>query len=106
MTKDYLIPRAVMAKMEIIGGLGIKEILAIVAGGVVGYVLQLIPAALPLPIAQQLFARALLFCVPLGLAYMLTKPGFGGGQSLWQLGQAYRQWSRRPKTYYYARRSG
>ncbi|MBS3976629.1 MAG: hypothetical protein KGZ75_07890 [Syntrophomonadaceae bacterium] len=104
MTKDYLIPRAVVARMEIIGGMGVKEILAIVAGGAVGYVLQLIPAALPLPVAQQLFARFLMFVLPPGAAYLLVKPGFAGGQSLWQLGQAYRRWSQRPKTYYYTRR--
>lgn len=106
MTKDYLIPRAVVAKMEIIAGLGLREILAIMVGGAIGYVLQLIPAALPLPVAQQLFTRFLVFFLPMGAAYLLVRPGFAGGQSLWQLGQAYRRWSQRPKTYYYTRRSG
>ncbi len=99
---EYLVPRAVRSRMEVFPGFGLVEILAVAAGGAVGAVLQLIPAALPLTPAPQLFARFFAFTLPLGVAYVLVRQDLGG-HSLWGQLQAFRRWANHPRIYYYRR---
>lgn len=99
---EYLVPRSVRARMEIFPGFGLPELLAVAAGAGFGALLQLIPAALPLPIAPKLFARFFCFALPLGAAYMLVKQDVGGNSLYGQL-KAARQWQARPKVYCYHR---
>jgi len=100
--KEYLVPRAVVSRMEIFPGFGVAELLAVVAGGVTGGVLQMTVGMLPLAVAPKLFARLFVFSLPLGAAYMLVKQDVGGN-SLWNQLRAYRQWAVRPRVYYYRR---
>lgn len=90
------------ARLEFFPGVGVTELLAVAAGGVIGALLQLVPMALPLPVAQKLEARALAFLLPLGAAYLLVKQD-ATGNSLWSLLKASRAWKNRPKVYYYRR---
>jgi len=101
--KEYLIPRETKTKMEIFPGFGLMELGVVAAGMVLGAILQIIPAVLPLPIAPKVFARFFLFALPAGMAYMLFKQDTGGN-SLYQQIKAFRAWRNRPKVYYYRRR--
>jgi len=88
--------------MEIFPGFGVPELLAVAAGGAVGYLLQLIPAALPLDTGPKLFIRFFSFGIPLSAAYMLVHQD-ASGSSLYSQLKALRGWSSRPQVYYYRR---
>lgn len=98
----YLVPRAVMARLEIFPGFGLPELGAVVAGGAIGALLQLIGLILPLTVAARLFIRLFLFVLPLGSAYLLVQRDISG-YSLYRQLKAARQWSKRPRVYYYER---
>lgn len=98
--KEYLVPRAVRARMEIFPGFGMPELLAVAAGAAAGALLQLVPALLPLSAAAKLFARFFCFALPTGAAYLLVKQDIGGNSLYGQL-KAAREWQARPKVYYY-----
>lgn len=100
--KEYLVPRAVRARLEIFPGFGIPELLAVAAGGALGAILQLVPALLPLSMAMKLFARFFCFALPTGAVYLLVKQDIGGN-SLWSQLKAAREWQSRPKVYYHRR---
>jgi len=99
---DYLVPRAVTARMEIFPGFGLPELGAVVAGGAVGALLQLAALLLPLDLAPKLFLRMFLFMLPLGGAYMLVHRDISGF-SLYNQMKAARLWSNRPRVYCYRR---
>lgn len=98
----YLVPRAVLARMEIFPGFGLPELGAVVIGGASGALLQLIGLLLPISIAGKLFIRLFLFVLPLGSAYLLVHKNMSGGSLYGQLNAA-RQWANRPHVYYYER---
>lgn len=98
----YLVPRSVMARLEIFPGFGLLELGAVAAGGAIGTLLQLIGIVLPLTVAAKLFIRLFLFVLPLGSAYLLVHRDIGGYSLYGQL-KAARQWSKWPRVYYYER---
>lgn len=100
--QDYLVPRAVTARMEIFPGFGLPELGAVVAGGAIGSLVQLIALLLPLAVAPKLFARLFLFMLPLGAAYMLVHQDISGFSLYSQL-KAARQWHKMPRVYCYRR---
>lgn len=100
MTKEYQVPRAVIARFEFFPGFGGPELGAVLAGGALGLVLQWLAAHLPLPPAPQFFLRAFLFVVPPGAAFMLMKPDFSGFSQYDKL-RAARAHARRPRRYLY-----
>lgn len=100
----YLIPRAIVTRAEIFPGFGVPEIAAVVAGGVIGAALQLLPGLFGLPVAATLFLRFFLFALCTGGAYMLIRPGLAGGSSLLCLLRDYLSWKKSVKTYYHERR--
>ncbi|KKM13035.1 hypothetical protein SY88_00240 [Clostridiales bacterium PH28_bin88] len=102
LVKDYLVPRAVTARMEIFPGFGLPELGAVVAGGAAGALLQTVALFLPLAVAPKLFARLFLFVLPLGAAYLLVHQDISGFSLYSQL-KAARQWSKMPRVYYYRR---
>jgi hypothetical protein len=103
--QDYLVPRAVTARMEILPGFGLPEFGAVVAGGLGGALLQMVALLLPLTVPVKLFFRLFLFVLPLGAAYMLVHQDISGF-SLYNQLKAARQWSQRPRVYYYQRGGG
>lgn len=100
--KDYLVPRAVVTRMEIFPGFGLAELGAVVTGGVIGALLQLIGFILPLSVAARLFIRLFLFVLPLGAAYLLVHQDISGYSLYGQL-KAARRWANRSQVYYYER---
>lgn len=100
--QDYLVPRAITARMEIFSGFGLTELGAVAAGGAIGALLQMTALFLPLPVAAKLFTRLFLFVLPLGSAYMLVHRDISGFSLFGQL-KAMRQWANRPRVYYYRR---
>ena len=98
--KDYLIPREVNTRFEIFPGFGFMELAAILFGGLVGAVLQIIPMVLPIPTGPKVFARLFLVTLPLAISYMMVRQDIGGDTLFGQL-KAYRKWSGRRKTLYY-----
>lgn len=102
MTQVYLVPRAVIARMEIFPGFGLPELGAVVVGGIVGALLQMIVLALPLTVAAKLFTRLFLFVLPLGASYMLVHQDISGFSLYGQL-KAARKWAKGPRVYYYER---
>lgn len=100
--KDYLVPRAVVTRMEIFPGFGLAELGAVAAGGVIGTLLQLIGYILPLSVTARLFIRLFLFVLPLGSAYLLVHQDISGYSLYGQL-KAARRWANRPQVYYYER---
>lgn len=103
--QEYLVPRAVTARMEIFPGFGLPELGAMVAGGAAGALLQMFALLLPLAIAPKLFTRLFLFVLPLGAAYLLVHQDISGFSLYGQL-QAARKWANRPRVYYYRRGGG
>lgn len=103
--KDYLVPRAVTARMEIFPGFGLPELVAVVAGGAAGALLQAVALFLPLAVAPKLFTRLFLFVLPLGAAYLLVHQDISGFSLYSQL-QAARKWANRPRIYYYRKGGG
>ncbi|MHB1128384.1 MAG: hypothetical protein ACYC2T_15850 [Bacillota bacterium] len=100
--KDYLVPRAVTARVEIFPGLGFLELGALAAGGMVGALLQLVVLLLPFSVPSKLFMRLFLFVLPLGTAYLLVQRDMGGFSLYTQLRAAGR-WSKKPRVYLYQR---
>ena len=62
----YLIPKNIKVKSEVFKGYGIKEILIIVIGLIVGYLLSLL--------AKAMIIKFSLFSIPLLLSLIITFP--------------------------------
>lgn len=100
-----LVPRAIVTRAEIFPGFGVPEIAAVVAGGAIGAVLQLLPGLFGLPVVATLFLRFFLFALCAGGAYFLVRPGMGGdSSSLLDLLRDHLDWKKSVKTYYHERR--
>ncbi|MHB1128370.1 MAG: hypothetical protein ACYC2T_15780 [Bacillota bacterium] len=99
---DYLVPRAVTARMEIFPSFGFLELGALAAGGVAGALLQLVVLLLPFSVPSKLFMRLFLFVLPLGAAFLLVHRDMGGYSLYTQLRAAGR-WSKKPRVYLYRR---
>lgn len=103
--QTYLVPRAVVTRMEIFPGIGFTELLAVVVGAAVGYMFQLFPALLPIAVGPKLFLRFWFFALPPTAAYLLVRPEVTG-ITLWQQLMVYRLWRQRPHTYVFRMKFG
>lgn len=104
--KPYLVPRAVLARFELIPGVGTSQILAGLVGAVVGALLQFAAAfiaGLVLdPSPWIMFLRIGVVAAPTAFAFGIMRQGFAG-QSPGQVFMARRTWMSRPKLYLYRR---
>lgn len=100
--KEYLVPRAVVSRIEVFPGFGVIELLGVVAGGAIGAVLQMIANLLPLAVGPKIFIRFFVFALPLAAAYGLVRQDIGGGSALKEL-QIIRRWFNSTKVYYFQR---
>ncbi|MGB9781595.1 MAG: PrgI family mobile element protein [Moorellaceae bacterium] len=91
----YLIPRNVRARFEFFPGFGWFELAFVLAGALVGFLLYALAG-----LFTRSFFRIVLFIVPPGLAYFVTRPG-PDGQSLYGLIKLWRRWKRSRKRYLY-----
>lgn len=96
----YLIPRNVKARFEFFPGFGWFELMSVVGGAIVGFLLYLLAG-----LFTHSFFRIVLFAVPPGLAYFVTRPG-PDGQSLYTLIKLWRRWIKSQKRYLYITRGG
>ncbi|APC08589.1 PrgI family mobile element protein [Neomoorella thermoacetica] len=95
----YLIPRNVSAKFEFFPGFGWFELASVVAGALVGVGLFFLSG-----LFTKSIIRFVLFVLPPGLAFFVTKQG-PNGQSLLDLIQQWRRWSMAQRRYLYVRKS-
>ena len=105
--RRYLVPREIVARMELAPGVGGLEAGIILAGALVGllaqWVLALVGHLVP-PTAHSVhdalfLARFLIFLGPTGFAYVSTRPTPGG--SIADYLRAMRRWSGGRKTFLY-----
>jgi hypothetical protein len=101
--KSYLVPRAVRARFEFSPGFGLPELLAVVAGGVLGLSLQWLWALCGIPGPAGFGGRVFLFAVPICAGYMLLHQD-ATGSSLFGQARAALGWMRRPRVYLYRHR--
>ncbi|KYH30772.1 PrgI family mobile element protein [Neomoorella mulderi] len=94
----YLIPRNVTARFEFFPGFGWFELAAVSAGALVGLVLYFLSGLFAQPTA-----RFVLFAIPPGLAFFVTKQG-PDGKSLLGLMRQWRRWSASQRRYLYVTR--
>ncbi|GEA16343.1 hypothetical protein E308F_25890 [Moorella sp. E308F] len=95
----YLIPRNVTAKFEFFPGFGWFELASVVAGALVGLGLFFFSGLI-----TKSIIRFVLFVLPPGLAFFVTKQG-PNGQSLLDLIQQWRRWSMAQRRYLYVGKS-
>ena len=69
--RPYQVPRQVTTRVEIFPGFGIPELIAVAAGGLVGYALYMLLGLFGLPVQIQIVAATL----PPGLAFLAVKGG-------------------------------
>ena len=102
----YLVPRAVIARFELIPGVGLPQLLAGLAGAAIGVALQFLAgflAGLILgPSPWIMFVRIAVVAGPSAFAFAGTRQNLAG-QSPWQTMRARRAWLARPKLYLYRR---
>lgn len=73
----YLVPKNVATRYEFFGGFGWRELLLVLAAGLVGMVLFVVAG-----VWTGSPARVLLVVVPAGLAFLVAREGRGGGSAL------------------------
>jgi hypothetical protein len=95
----YLIPRNVTARFEFFPGFGWFELEAVVAGALVGLALFFLSG-----LFTKSVVRFVLFVMPPGLAFFVTKQG-PNGQSLLDLIRQWRRWSMAQRRYLYVGKS-
>lgn len=95
----YLIPRNVTARFEFFPGFGWFELAAVVAGALVGLALFFLSG-----LFTKSVVRFVLFVMPPGLAFFVTKQG-PNGQSLLDLIRQWRRWSMAQRRYLYVGKS-
>lgn len=100
--KEYLVPRAVRARLELLPGLGFSEVLAIAGGAALGAGPALLLLHLPLSPAGRLLVPLFTFAIPPAVAYFLLKPDVTG-VAPWRQLQAGFAARRRPSRYLYRR---
>lgn len=100
--KEYLVPRAVRARLELLPGLGFAEVLAIAGGAALGAGPAFLLLHLSLSPAGRLLAPLFAFALPPAAAYLLVKPDVTGVAPWTQL-QAGFAAQRRPSRYFYRR---
>ena len=98
--KTYLVPRAVRARFEFSPGFGLPELLAVFAGGFVGFLLQWGWALLGIPGPAAFGGRAFLFALPLASGFMLLHQDGSGGSLFGQVRAARAFW-RGVRRYFY-----
>lgn len=104
--KPYLVPRAVIARFELIPGVGLGQLLAGLAGATFGVAFQFLAAyvagLLLGPSPWIMFLRIAVVAGPASFAFAATRQNLTG-QSPWQTLRARRGWLSRPKLYLYRR---
>lgn len=100
--KKYLVPRAVRTRMEFFPGFGIPELLAVGAGGAIGFILQYAFSFMPFPPGIKPFIKIVTLTLCAGAPYMLFKQDMFGTSLYTQL-KAFKKWDSRPKKYLYRR---
>ena len=98
--RSYLVPRAVRARFEFSPGFGAPELLAVVAGGALGALLQWLWTLLRLQGPAAFGGRVFLFALPPATGFMLLHRD-GSGSSLLGQVRAALGWMRRPQRYLY-----
>ncbi len=101
---QYLVPRSVKARVQLLPGVGWTELGMIVGGAVLGYILGLL-VALPFHNYWGLLARVFVFPFPPGFAYLISQQGFSGESPL-QILRARRRWLQKPRLYLYRHSKG
>ncbi len=96
--RTYLMPRAVRTRFEFSPGFGLPELVSVVAGGVLGLVLQWAWSALPLHGPALFGCRVFLFSLPLASGFMLLRQD-ATGASLYGRLRAARAFISRPRRY-------
>lgn len=93
----YLIPRNVVARFEFFPGFGWFELIAVVAGGLIGLVLFGLVSLFTSSLGRFVFIVA-----PPALAFFATKPG-PDGQSFFSLVKTWQKYKSSQKRYLYRR---
>ncbi len=101
--KEYLVPREVNSRMQILTDFGFLELGALLVGAAIGAILQGIPWLLPLSLRVKMILRLVCFSIPTATAYLLFKPDFSGS-TMWKQLNAMRQYNATRKHLYYRKR--
>lgn len=94
--RTYLVPRAVRARFEFSAGFGLPELIAVIAGGLLGLLLQWAWSALPLRGTALFGGRVFFFALPLASGFMLLHQDAAGASLYGQL-RAARAFASRPR---------
>lgn len=90
-TREYLIPANVVARWEVLPGLGLPELAVLAAASGLGLGLAMLLAFLPGPL------RLVFAALPAAMAYFATRPVPSIGGSMLDLLRLWRTWSQRPR---------
>ncbi len=102
---EYLVPRAIRTRVEIIAGLGVWEVLAVIGAGAIGYGAQALWALLRVHGGIGVVVRAGVGAMPPIVVWLSVQGGRTGGDTLFAQGRAAGRWCSGQRRYLYARAS-